>query len=86
MLSSESSLKYSKEIFYIIQLINNIKEKVNFYIIYLHLCIYKFILFDKPENVTQIRCLYLTSCMEKVLSFKLSDIGEGIREVTVKEW
>lgn len=47
---------------------------------------HSFKVFRKPENVTQIRCLYLTSCMEKVLSFKLSDIGEGIREVTVKEW
>ncbi|XP_065363094.1 lipoamide acyltransferase component of branched-chain alpha-keto acid dehydrogenase complex, mitochondrial [Calliphora vicina] len=34
----------------------------------------------------QFRALHLTPCLEKVVSFKLSDIGEGIREVTVKEW
>ncbi|XP_054730315.1 lipoamide acyltransferase component of branched-chain alpha-keto acid dehydrogenase complex, mitochondrial [Anastrepha obliqua] len=40
----------------------------------------------KPLKATQIRHLSLTPCMEKLVSFKLSDIGEGIREVTVKEW
>ncbi|KAI8116393.1 hypothetical protein FF38_14061 [Lucilia cuprina] len=34
----------------------------------------------------QFRAFHLTPCLEKVVSFKLSDIGEGIREVTVKEW
>ncbi|XP_013111595.2 lipoamide acyltransferase component of branched-chain alpha-keto acid dehydrogenase complex, mitochondrial [Stomoxys calcitrans] len=34
----------------------------------------------------QFRNLHLTPCLDKVISFNLSDIGEGIREVTVKEW
>jgi len=28
----------------------------------------------------------VTSSLDKTVSFNLSDIGEGIREVTVKEW
>lgn len=32
------------------------------------------------------RCLNVTSRLDKTVSFHLSDIGEGIREVTVKEW
>ncbi|EDW30977.1 GL15179 [Drosophila persimilis] len=32
------------------------------------------------------RCLHVTPSLDKTVSFNLSDIGEGIREVTVKEW
>ncbi|XP_067638016.1 lipoamide acyltransferase component of branched-chain alpha-keto acid dehydrogenase complex, mitochondrial [Eurosta solidaginis] len=40
----------------------------------------------KTLHTHQLRNLHLTPRMEKLVSFKLSDIGEGIREVTVKEW
>lgn len=30
--------------------------------------------------------MHITPCLDKTVSFNLSDIGEGIREVTVKEW
>lgn len=32
------------------------------------------------------RFIHMTPCLDKLVSFKLSDIGEGIREVVVKEW
>ncbi|XP_050069419.1 lipoamide acyltransferase component of branched-chain alpha-keto acid dehydrogenase complex, mitochondrial [Anopheles maculipalpis] len=32
------------------------------------------------------RALHTSSVLDRVVSFHLSDIGEGIREVTVKEW
>ncbi|XP_053669278.1 lipoamide acyltransferase component of branched-chain alpha-keto acid dehydrogenase complex, mitochondrial [Anopheles marshallii] len=32
------------------------------------------------------RALHTTTVLDRVVSFHLSDIGEGIREVTVKEW
>uniref|UniRef100_A0A182XLS8 Dihydrolipoamide acetyltransferase component of pyruvate dehydrogenase complex n=1 Tax=Anopheles quadriannulatus TaxID=34691 RepID=A0A182XLS8_ANOQN len=32
------------------------------------------------------RALHTTAALDRVVSFHLSDIGEGIREVTVKEW
>ncbi|XP_017488210.1 PREDICTED: lipoamide acyltransferase component of branched-chain alpha-keto acid dehydrogenase complex, mitochondrial isoform X3 [Rhagoletis zephyria] len=40
----------------------------------------------KSPNAAQIRYLNLTPCLQKLVTFRLSDIGEGIREVTVKEW
>ncbi|KAM7349051.1 dihydrolipoamide branched chain transacylase E2 isoform 2-T2 [Cochliomyia hominivorax] len=41
---------------------------------------------NNAAAISQFRAFHLTPCLEKVVSFKLSDIGEGIREVTVKEW
>lgn len=34
----------------------------------------------------RVRPVHLASCDQKLVQFNLSDIGEGIREVTVKEW
>ncbi|KAL7744682.1 hypothetical protein ACLKA6_017182 [Drosophila palustris] len=39
---------------------------------------------SRPSTLA--RCLHLTACLDKKVAFNLSDIGEGIREVTVKEW
>ncbi|XP_017074454.1 lipoamide acyltransferase component of branched-chain alpha-keto acid dehydrogenase complex, mitochondrial [Drosophila eugracilis] len=38
------------------------------------------------RQATLNRCLHVSSVLDKKISFHLSDIGEGIREVTVKEW
>ncbi|KAI8033438.1 lipoamide acyltransferase component of branched-chain alpha-keto acid dehydrogenase complex, mitochondrial [Drosophila gunungcola] len=38
------------------------------------------------RQATLRRCLHVTPSLDKTVSFHLSDIGEGIREVTVKEW
>jgi hypothetical protein len=35
---------------------------------------------------TASRCLHITLARNEIVQFHLSDIGEGIKEVTVKEW
>lgn len=53
----------------------------------------KYISFRRPafdikfqNNIQLHRGLHLSPFLQKAVSFNLSDIGEGIREVTVKEW
>ncbi|XP_310535.6 lipoamide acyltransferase component of branched-chain alpha-keto acid dehydrogenase complex, mitochondrial [Anopheles gambiae] len=40
----------------------------------------------RPPSHAFGRALHTTAALDRVVSFHLSDIGEGIREVTVKEW
>ncbi|XP_055389554.1 lipoamide acyltransferase component of branched-chain alpha-keto acid dehydrogenase complex, mitochondrial [Condylostylus longicornis] len=44
--------------------------------------------FFNYKNVAHLdkRNLHLSPILQRIISFNLSDIGEGIREVTVKEW
>lgn len=39
-----------------------------------------------PFIQSRIASIHTTASLDKLVSFNLSDIGEGIREVTVKEW
>ncbi|KAI6220524.1 hypothetical protein M3Y95_01049400 [Aphelenchoides besseyi] len=56
-------------------------------------CCKRFSLFQKmlrlvrsPNRLIATRLIHFTSVLDKLVQFKLSDIGEGIAEVQVKDW